>query len=156
MSWRMLMKQQQELKKKGAADLHRRVTLLIQIQNDSEFQSWCESEHVNYEDEFNRELNDVGIDFVTLRSVFNSYPNVEDWERTNVRKLVAQVVDKQPKSRQSTDRISWKDRAKELEMELKRVVAEKKELEQRLLEQKQMLIHYMEMPESKANSLLTA
>ena len=85
MSWRMLMKQQQELKKKGAADLHRRVTLLIQIQNDSEFQSWCESEHVNYEDEFNRELNDVGIDFVTLRSVFNSYPNVEDWERTNVR-----------------------------------------------------------------------
>ena len=156
MSWRMLMKQQQELKKKGAADLHRRVALLIQIQNDSEFQAWCESEHLNHEDEFDRELNDVGIDYVTLRAVFNSYPNVEDWERTNVRELVAQVVHRQSKSRQSTDRISWKDRAKELEMELKRVVAEKKELEQRLSTQTQMMIHYMEMPQSKADSLLTA
>tara|TARA_R100000808_G_scaffold19939_1_gene43201 strand:- start:2681 stop:3139 length:459 start_codon:yes stop_codon:yes gene_type:complete len=152
----MLMKQQQELKRKGAADLHRRVVLLIQIQNDSEFQAWCESEHVNYENEFDHELEDVGIDYVTLRSVFNSYPNVEDWERTNVRELVAQVVHRQSKSRQSTDRISWKDRAKELEMELKRVIEEKNELEHLLSAQKKMMIQYMQIPQSKADSLFTA
>jgi hypothetical protein len=123
-SWRMKMLEQRQLKVKGAGLIYLRISLLIKICDDEEFQADCDSRDVERYDILDDELDDVGFDFLTLRRVWELNPSEDVWTSKSLRVLVAESVKKdRPSKENPAQRLSWKDRCRDLEKECERLRA---------------------------------
>lgn len=122
--WEVKMEKQRDLKKRGIEALHERVKLLVECFDDLEFLSWCEESSTNELDYLDKECEDVGYDFLTLRDVFNDYPEVEDWRSRGLRSLLADIIRKDKKEGPAKKRTNWKAKAEELEKECSRLKGE--------------------------------
>ena len=99
MKWEIKMNKQREMKRDGAGLLFDRMQLLIECYNDPEFKTWCQQNNDSRVDFLNRELEDVGQEFLHMKTLTDRFPNREDWVGTSVRKMTAQVIAEQQDER---------------------------------------------------------
>lgn len=128
--WEMLMREQRHLKSEGIANLHRRITLLVECYDDPEYRAWCEANGTSDLDALDAELADAAVDFMTARAVLEQFPKIEEWQKHGIRELIALVMEADA-SRRKVDgeaRVSWKQRALEAERECERLRSEIKTL----------------------------
>lgn len=121
--WELKMNKQRELKRQGAALLFQRVKLLVECYESAEFLQWCEDNSVVDLDYLDNELADAAASFLTLKAVYSAYGKESDWTGRNVRELIAEVLEKQKRTKVS-ERVSWKERCLEAEKECERLRAE--------------------------------
>lgn len=130
-TWRVLMKDQRDMRKKGIALLYERVKLLVAIYEDAEFVAYCADAGFNELDQMDAELSDIGVSFLTLKAVLNQYPRVEEWQGGNIREMIAAVIDSQ-KTERARQVPSWKERALAAEKECERLHGEVESLRARI------------------------
>lgn len=122
--WEVKLNEVRELRRKGVSLLHKRVSLLVECFEDTEFHSWCEQNHVNEYDYLDAELSDVNASFVTMQAVLRAVPNCSDWQSRGVQALIAEAISKEAKPKGSSEKISWKERALKAERECEQLRAE--------------------------------
>lgn len=141
--WQDRLDSQREMKRRGLKLLYQRVKLLVEIYDDESFHKWCESEGVTDIEFLDSELSDVGMDFMTLRAVFDAYPREAHWINGDIRQMVATVVEqskeKRKKERGERETISWKDRCLRAEEECERLRGEVEHLTEKVAELKELL-----------------
>jgi hypothetical protein len=134
--WEQKMNQQRELRKRGSEVLYERVHLLVEVYNDIRFREWCEECKVVDLDYLDEEVSDVATNFLTLKAVLDTYPDVESWKKHNIRDLLAEALSASKSDRKEREKISWKERCLAAERECERLRAEL-ELTQKILEKTQ-------------------
>lgn len=125
MNWKKKLNEHKELRKQGAVLLHARVTLLVAVYDDEAFREWCEVNETDEIEYLDEQLSDVAVEFMTLRTVLQEFPKAEEWAERNIRELIAEVLEaKRRKRGESTERISWKERALAAEKECEQLRTE--------------------------------
>lgn len=125
MNWKVKLNKHKELRKQGAVLLHERVSLLVEIYDDEAFREWCNISEIDELEYLDEQLADVAVEFMTLRAVLQDFPKSETWADRNIRELIAEVLESKKRRRgESTERISWKERAIAAEKECERLRAE--------------------------------
>lgn len=139
--WQLKMEDQRSLKRKGIKLLYQRIQLLCAIYDDDDFSAYCFDINKEPLDVLDAELDDVQVDFLTLRSVLLAFPEETFWEKGNFREMVASVLEAQKKDKQkdSKERMSWKQRALKAEAEVCRLKREIEQLRDQMTEQKKLL-----------------
>src|SRR3990172_6153513 len=79
-NWKVNMESQRKLKRKGALMIRERIGLLIAIDQDDEFFAWCDANATSTLDELDKELDDVGFDFLLLKKVYETITDAKQWE----------------------------------------------------------------------------
>jgi len=120
--WELKMNEQRELRKQGIAVLYQRVVLLSECYADKSFLAWCEAHNRSELDYLDAEVSDVAATFLTLKAVLDANPQVEAWQKTDIRRLMADAMSSE--KRGPSDRIGWKDRCLAAEKEIDRLRAE--------------------------------
>jgi len=121
--WKVKMNEQRAMRKKGTSLLFHRIGLLVACYSDPAFIEDCEERGVNDLDILDAELDDTACGFSTLRTVLEKYPKEADWQRHNIRDMIAEILDSQKKERIKTVP-SWKERCLAAEKECERLRAE--------------------------------
>lgn len=122
--WELKLKEARDLRSKGASMLFDRVSLLVECYNDPSFRKWHADNNLNELDVLDKEVSDVsGSTFLTVKAVFERFPDREDWVQSGFRDLTAKLMLEKKVDKQST-RVSWKDRALVAERENERLKAE--------------------------------
>ena len=132
--WESAMSRQRELKRRGAELLYDRVKLLCEVYDDAEFHDWCRENGMSDLEYLDAELSDVACEFMTLKAVFVSHPNVEDWVGGDIRKLIAAAMEMTKSPNPPREGQSWKARALEAEKEVERLKMEVEKLESTVAE----------------------
>lgn len=132
-NWKLKIDAQRKLKRKGALLIRERVGLLIEIEQDEEFFAFCNENASSTIEELDKELDDVGFDFLTMKKVYETITDPKQWERTSLRMLVAEVLGKKKIDR-TKEGISWKERALKSEKECERLRADNMVLTARVTE----------------------
>jgi hypothetical protein len=103
--YRELLREVRRLRQSGRKNLYRRVKLLVAIFNDPDFRA----EHGNCDDckaaDFlNAEIDDIGIDFLDLKRVFERFPKAKSWREFPIRRLLEETNRKEESSAPSEPR----------------------------------------------------
>jgi len=144
-NWRAQLKEARDLKKKGIGLLFQRVEQLVSVHDDPEFRQWCADGDKDVYDELDREVDDTATDFITLRAVYDAFPNADDWTKRGLPELIAECMKKQKAERKPREVQGWKERALSAE---KRVLALEAENERLRGEVKQLTARVAELHES--------
>jgi hypothetical protein len=127
--WIALMNRARDLQQAGRANLHERVTILVQVFENVDWREEQYSRGVAHDDEavaalLNEYVEDSHHEFLQLRAVLQRFPNASDWAACPVSRLLAEALapgrDKQaPPTKRKTatlaDLNAAKIRAKEAE-----------------------------------------
>lgn len=132
-NWKLKLQEARLLSKKSVEMLHARVSLLVEIEADSEFQDWCVENHVNSYNQLDEEVADTAFDYLTLKTVLAEYPTCEEWVKTSVRVMVAAIAKKHKK--EGGKGISYKQKWQAAMREIDRLNAT---IEQMKLQMQQM------------------
>ena len=110
MKWEIKMNKQRELKKEGAGLLYDRMQLLIECYKDERFKDWCRDNNDTRVDYLNRELSDIGHEFLYLKTLVDNFPSREDWTSKSVQYMAAAVKVKEQEERRKQREIDEKAR----------------------------------------------
>lgn len=144
-NWRTQLKEARELKTKGICLLHQRVKQLIAVHDDHDFRQWCADGDKDIYDELDREVDDTATDFLTLRAVYDAFPNADDWTKRGLPELIAECMKQQQSERKPRENHGWKERALAAE---KRVSILEAEVERLRESEKQLTARVAELHEA--------
>lgn len=125
--WEMKVHEQRAIRVHCAELLYDRVKLLCECYDDSEFRRYHEDMGTNELDFLDDELSDTAASFLTLKAVMIAHSEKEEWNKHNIRDLIALVLkaEEDRKQREGEEkRVSWKERALAAERECERLRAE--------------------------------
>lgn len=108
MKWEIKMNKQRELKKEGAGLLFDRMQLLIECYNDERFKEWCRDNNDTRVEYLNRELSDIGQEFLHLKTLVDHFPKRDQWTAKSVREMTAAVMVAQQEERRKQREIAEK------------------------------------------------
>ena len=131
-SWRVIMEDQRKLKKKGAAMVFDRISLLKQVHDDVSFRSWCDEQQIGIYDYLDTEVDDINCGgYLSLVRVLSEHPAKHEWTGKSLRTLIAETIkaDHPLTEEQQGNRNDWKGECEKLRKELIRASARIEELE---------------------------
>ena len=89
MKWELKLKKARDLKKQGAELLHERAKLLCECYVDQRFLDDCSQRDTNVLEVLDSEVQDLGVDFLTLKAVLDHNADVDSWVKHGFRYLLA-------------------------------------------------------------------
>lgn len=156
------------LKTSGLTGLHQRMRLLVDVFEDASFREDIGGDDYEIANALDKYVDDCVLTFLELRTVLQAFPSEADWQKANLRQLLADATAKgaaskleggeKPPRRTVTikeyDRLSEQlkdaqhssktltDEVSELRAENRRLLAENAKLEGRIVEMERAIERY--------------
>lgn len=91
--WEQLLQKSKELRGKSNGLLFDRAKLLVEVWNDGEYLAFHKGDLAKAEDYLDAEVGDYGLCFFDLKAMLESFPKRAQWEKANLRELLAQALE---------------------------------------------------------------
>lgn len=153
-NWQIDLNKEANLAKSGRENLYERVKILISIEKDAEFLR--DNKGSNLPQFFNERLADTCATFAEAKAIMKLWPKSEQWRNGNLAMMrLEMLVTLQQQQRteskkksekngvsdaaKSEQKLSWKEKFLNLEMEYKQLKAAHEQLEKDYREMRQLL-----------------